>query len=106
MATNAYASTIAGNCGASFLSNINPGAGSRDGLYRTVGTYNPGGIGLMVTGFVDTPECRDAYTTLSKKWKLVYQSEVRRNANSGRNFFLCVFDSGKKIPFPIRRRGI
>lgn len=54
-----------------------------------------GGSKISCAGFINTQECRMAYEWLCKKYTLVYQSEVRRNANSGHPFFFCVFDRKK-----------
>lgn len=54
---------------------------------------NQGGAGYAVAGFIDTPECKEAYEILAKRFKIVYQSEVRENSNSGNDFFFVVYDT-------------
>lgn len=44
--------------------------------------------GWCLAGFIKTKACKDAYHQWSKKYNIVYQSPVRKNRNSGRNFFL------------------
>jgi hypothetical protein len=55
-----------------------------------------GGAGWVTAGFVNTTQCHEAYKKLSKKYKLVWQSPVRRNSNSGRDFFFAVWDTRKE----------
>lgn len=50
------------------------------------------GTGLFVAAFVNTPECKVAYEHCCKKHKLLYQSPLKMNSNSGRRLFLCVFE--------------
>lgn len=70
-------------------------------LFHNFGTYYAvkkptlGGAKLACAGFVDTPECRAAYTKLARKFNIVYQSSVRKNSYSGNEFFFVVYD-GKR----------
>lgn len=65
--------------------------------YSTVGYYRPishmtlGGIGYAVAGFIDNDVCRQAYAEMCERFHLEYQSPVKRNPNSGNNFFFCIF---------------
>lgn len=61
--------------------------------YSTINSARLGGAGLSVACFVDTPRCRKAYEELAKKFKISFQSVPRRNTNSGRQFFMCVYEA-------------
>jgi Na+/H+ antiporter NhaA len=50
-----------------------------------------GGIGYSVAGFVNTLVCKEAYQQIKRHYQIVFQSPVKRNANSGRKFFFIVF---------------
>lgn len=54
-----------------------------------------GHTGFFVAGFIEDDICKEAYKILSKKHKIVYQSPVRRNMNSGNMFYFVIFDSKK-----------
>lgn len=49
------------------------------------------GAGLHIANFINSYACREAYKDMSKKYKLLYQSPVRQNNNSGNHGFFCVF---------------
>jgi hypothetical protein len=49
------------------------------------------GTGLFVAAFIDNDTNRRAYEQLTKEHRLLYQSPVKRNDNSGNQLFLCVF---------------
>lgn len=53
------------------------------------------GCGWYVAGFIDTDLCKEAYANMCEAYTLIYQSPVRRNTNSGRDFFFCIFDAGE-----------
>lgn len=61
--------------------------------YSSLNSARLGGAGLSIACFVDTPNCRKAYEELAKKFKISFQSVPRRNANSGRQFFMCVYEA-------------
>ena len=52
-----------------------------------------GGAGWELVAFIENDKCSMAYKTLKKRWPIVYQSPVRRNINSGNNFFFCIYDT-------------
>lgn len=56
-----------------------------------------GGCGWIGAGFIDTGVCKHAYEVLSKAHKLVYQTPVRLNVNSGNPFFYAVFDTHESV---------
>lgn len=49
------------------------------------------GTGMFTASFIDNEVCAAAYAQLTKEHKLLYQSPLRKNSNSGRQLFLCVF---------------
>lgn len=49
------------------------------------------GTGLFTASFVNNKECEEAYKQLCSTHKLLYQSPKKRNRNSNRDVFLCVF---------------
>lgn len=61
--------------------------------YNNVASARLGAAGISVACFIDTPNCRKAYEELAKKFKISFQSVPRRNANSGRQFFMCVYEA-------------
>lgn len=61
--------------------------------YTSIHSARLGGAGLSIACFVDTLDCREAYKELAKKFKISFQSVPRRNANSGRQFFMCVYEA-------------
>lgn len=50
-----------------------------------------GGIGLFGTGFINTDMMEKAYKWLCANYKMVYCSPVRKNSNSGNEFFYALF---------------
>lgn len=51
------------------------------------------GTGFFVSGFIDNYSCKKAYKFLTSNFKLIYQSPVRVNTNTDREFFFCIFDT-------------
>lgn len=51
------------------------------------------GTGFFVAGFIPTKKCRKQYEAIAERFPIVYQSPVRRNRNSGNNFFFIIFDA-------------
>lgn len=50
-----------------------------------------GGIGFTVAGFVQTKRCKRVFEWIKENKEIVYQSPVKKNRNSGRQFFFIVF---------------
>lgn len=48
--------------------------------------------GLFMASFIETRACKAAYNLLTSRFRVVYQSSVRRNENTGNDFFMCVFE--------------
>ena len=85
-----YSNTIFGSCGVGtfteFSSCLQYGR-------RLDAVETEGGCGFLLAGFIDTSICRQAYEILAKRFKVVYQSPVRRNTNSGNRFFFVIYDT-------------
>ena len=97
---SAYCDTVSGACGIGAVSDfeiVDVGTGipkwRQDDNLKIL--KNSGGAGWMVAGFINTPECQKAYEILMarKDYKLVFQSPIRINTNSGREFFMCLWDT-------------
>ena len=89
MTIRGYAGRVPGTCGVGlyYLFNDPPSyyySVPRDALVR-------GGIGYAIAGFVDTPNCKVVYDKIKKDHKIVFQSPVKNNRNSGREFFFIVY---------------
>jgi hypothetical protein len=72
-----------------------------EGLKPTTKDVVPkGGAGWVICSFTNDPvrehEYKQAYKELCKRWKLVYQSPVRKNNRTNKLFFFCIFDSRSK----------
>jgi hypothetical protein len=90
--------TVSGACGLGNFNNfIESKYASRWGTYSNNIPDNGdgGGTGFFVAAFVESHICKNMYLELCSKYKLCFQSEVRKNANSGNEFFFCVFDAGE-----------
>lgn len=55
-----------------------------------------GGTGYTVAAFIDEPACNQIYRDIKKYHKIVFQSDVRLNNNSGNQFFFVIFDTNKE----------
>jgi hypothetical protein len=56
-----------------------------------------GGCGWVIASFTpERPEYEQAYKELCKRWRRVYQSPVRVNKRTNRQFFFCIFDTESK----------
>lgn len=61
------------------------------------------GTGLFTATFIDSGSNKNAYEVLCREHKLLYQSPVKENNNSGNDLFLCVFEyvaprRGERLP--------
>jgi hypothetical protein len=61
---------------------------------------NVGGCGWHIAGFTMAGENKaayeEAYKVLKKRWKIIYQSEVRKNTRTKNDFFFVIYDTTKK----------
>lgn len=92
--------TVEAGCGlgyAMYFDSINDNADDAGWAYpdEAPGDKSQGGTGFELACFVHEPECRLAYVAMKKTKRVVYQSPVRVNINSGRPFFFTVFDDKK-----------
>lgn len=96
MRSDYYEDALSGTCGVSVVDSF--------GEYH----YNKfqGGAGWKCAGFIPTKTCKEFYNEFKKEWKIVFQTEVRINKNSGNPFIFVVYDStiksrniGKKFPW-------
>lgn len=71
-----------------------------------------GGTGYHSAAYVSTPICKMVYNEMKSKYKIVFQTEKRRNENSGRQFIFTVYDRkatvtpdmNKDYPWPFGRQ--
>jgi hypothetical protein len=54
-----------------------------------------GGTDYHMAAFVRETESKAVFEQFKKDYKIVFMSEKRRNRNSGRMFFFCVYDRSK-----------
>lgn len=52
-----------------------------------------GGAGWLCAGFIRYGATKQAYEILAKRYKIVLQTPVRRNSNSGNDFIFVVYDT-------------
>lgn len=88
-----YEDTIEGACGVSNFYNFYPNFW--DANPQNLPTKLNGEADFAFAGFINEPNCHKAYEALCSKYKLVYQSPVRKNRNSNHDFFFCIFDARK-----------
>lgn len=53
------------------------------------------GAGWTFMAFIPTALCKQMYDKYTSLYSIVYQSPVRRNKNSGRDFFFIILDTSK-----------
>lgn len=96
-----YTNTLDSTCGVGLFYNFQKKRNTSEwGAPDTVDTFQEdAGCGWYVAGFIDTKECQQAYEEMCAKFILIYQSPVRVNRNSGREFFFCIFDAGEREDF-------
>lgn len=59
--------------------------------------FNPaGGAGWLLASFTtELPDYKEAYEVLKKRFKIVFQSPVRKNKRTNHQFFFCIYDTSK-----------
>ena len=103
MKITGYSDTLAGACGISCIGGFEESDGDRNDWYGPQDddfiTYRGhlGGADWTSAGFIDNDECKAAYAILKKQYKIVLQSPVRINRNSGNSFFFAVYDGKPKV---------
>lgn len=112
-ATIGWSDTVDGTCGVGVFGGFEKYT-NNDSWYKPCeddfpeGVDCQGGAGWQIAGFIPNSECREIYLGLKKRFKIVFQSEVRVNTNSGNKFFFCVYDvkaeqkanNTRRWPFP------
>jgi hypothetical protein len=83
--------TLSGTCGVGLFYEFYDN--SYRGRYEHSRPY--GGCGWNIAGFVNDTDSKEVYEDLKTKYKIVTQSPVRRNSNSGNNFFYVMYDCKK-----------
>lgn len=92
----AFRANVGGNCGLGVLYNHSLAKGGFYYSRAKTAAKQVGGTGFVVTGFVDSDACQAVYDELKDNYEIIYQSPVRRNRNSGNDFFFCVYDTRGK----------
>jgi len=79
------------------------GVGEISGYHNPSDHYSPdnltpenikdsgGGIGYNIAGFLNSNNCKAVYEEIKRDYDIVFQSPVKRNKNSGNDFFFIVF---------------
>lgn len=88
--------TVDGACGVGVISEF--GTTKHSGPEAT--SRNPGGASWLCAGFIYKNDLSDKmFKELNDKYKLVFQTPVRINVNSGNPFYFAVFDTeGSGVP--------
>jgi hypothetical protein len=88
------ANLLSSTCGVGLLYNFT----SRDNYWghpRRSHARPVGGCGWNIAGFVNDQDRKEVYEYLKSTYKIVTQSPVRRNNNSGNSFFYVMYDCKK-----------
>lgn len=99
MTIYARGSTLRNTCGVGLIHDFNEGTGYYFDRWETLPinrVATNSGCGWQVAGFVNDKICAEAYEVLKKRYKIVFQAPVRKNANSRRNFFFILYDGHQK----------
>lgn len=81
---NGFIGSVLGTCGLGVLYGFKS--------TTTAIPFFSSGTGFCVAGFTAHNRCEKTYNEIKKKYKIVYQSPVRINRNSGNKFFFIIFD--------------
>lgn len=90
---NGFTTNLPGTCGVAVNYGFQNGAGSRENSIGMQRYWRERGTGFVIAGFINNSNCRKQYEKLADKYPIVYQSPVRRNRNSGNDFFFIIFDA-------------
>jgi hypothetical protein len=72
----------------------------RHGYFSVESGKHAGGAGICGTGFINNDKNKKFYDALCKRHKLVWQTPVRNNINSGNRFFAAFFDTDQGNDMP------
>lgn len=90
-----HSRTLSGTCGVGLLSGfVDDNYYPRDYLTPSKVAVS-GGCGWQIAGFINDSVRKQVYEEFKKRFKIVMQSPVRVNKNSGNKFFFIVYDSKK-----------
>lgn len=94
MTVRGYHTTVTGACGMGVVFDFR---NTPKGRYEEAESLKKGdqrcsGCDMFSSGFIDNAVCKEAYETLTKHFRLVFQTSIRVNRNSDNRFFFCVFD--------------
>ena len=92
----AFVDPLTATCGVNLIRSFVEAFGSGYAYGRELPRL--GGADLALAGFINTPDCKKMYDQLAKQFNIVYQSSVRMNTNSGRQFFIVIYDGKKPKP--------
>ena len=65
---------------------------NNEGFIDPVNNPQYNGAGFIGSGFINNEVCKEMYEYLSASYKLVFQTPVRHNKNSGNWFFYAMWD--------------
>jgi len=68
-------------------------------LYNMDISHIKGGAGFALLAYVDDTICYKMYEAMAKKYPILYQSPVRKNLNSGNDFFFCIYAVSQKATY-------
>lgn len=83
-----YSETLPGTCGVGVFYDF----GQPYGGIRETHARSYAGCGWNIAGFINNTPSKEVYEDLKTKYKIVTQSPVRRNSNSGNQFFCVMYD--------------
>jgi hypothetical protein len=63
----------------------------QDISFSSIPEHTNSDVAFYVSSFINTHEQREAYLEMKKYFKLIYQSPVRVNPNSGNEIFMCIY---------------
>ena len=88
--------TLAGTCGVGLFHDFSDYSWDYEN-YPLARAGAHGGCGWQIAGFINgDPNVKEAYHILKERYKIVMQSPIRRNSNSGHNFFFVLYDTKKQ----------
>ncbi len=86
----AYITEVDGTCGLNVIYDY-----GSEYSHHDLKDLHVSGTGFVVFGFINDKVCRETYKEMKQHFKVVYQSPVRVNPNSGNKFFFVIADKKK-----------
>jgi hypothetical protein len=88
--------SLQGTCGVGLFYNFDSAYGSRVDSWRSPEKITGrGGANWQLAGFIEGHATKEVYEAFKKRFKIVLQTPVRRNRNSGNRFFCVMYDTHK-----------